>query len=452
MKGKSFWFLISSFLLSVASFASMTHGFQGDEITSKSLALSALILLGLVLFVWYRYVDKPTSDFLQTITRAIHGDYQARFSCCRENDNFCKLSVAFNRLISLWEEQTNVLSVSRKIQNQLYENEKIYRSALELTCERLFEADLTHNRVIYGLAQYKKVFPFLDTEMFDDMIQSIAEHAIFKEDAQKYQDTFSPRNLLEAFRVTGAPEITLEYRQKLASGELVWLCATVILMSGSGDTLKVIGYVKNIDERKKQELELLKQSQKDGLTGIYNKRLTQSLTENFIAGCGKNGRHTAIMIDIDNFKKINDTLGHIQGDRALFEVARKLSGLFRSTDIVGRIGGDEFFVLMKDYSSSAALKEKLDAVKNLFSEIALEDTSFRITGSIGVSLYPRDGSGYQDLYKKADIALYYAKAHGKNQYCVYPERTADQGQTAPREKNDLFKGHLSGRSAVHPVP
>ncbi|QNK40690.1 sensor domain-containing diguanylate cyclase [Caproicibacter fermentans] len=423
MKGKSFWFLILGFSLSEILTALLTDGFH--RIAAESVILSSLVSLVLLLAIWYRYVDKPTSDFLDAINRAMRGDFRARFSCYDENDNFHRLSVSFNRLMTCVENQTEELKESRRLQIQLYENEKIYRSALELTCERIFEADLTHNRLIYGLEGYQRAFSFLNTEMFDDMIHSIADHAVYEEDQEKFFQTFDRRNLLETFRASQIPEITLEYRQRLPSGTLKWVSSSVIRSGNSGDGLKVIGYVKNIDERKKQELEILKQSRKDGLTGIYNKSFTQTLIEDFLAGTGKSGRHAAIMIDIDNFKRINDTLGHIQGDTALSQVAQKLSGLFRCSDIVGRIGGDEFFVFMKDYSSSDTLTEKLNAVKNLFGEIRLEDSSYRVSGSVGVSLYPEDGAEYRELYKKADHALYYSKAHGKNQYHIYVGNTAE---------------------------
>ena len=428
MKGKSFWFLICCFLPPVLVCAGITKGFRQELLSPEVLLIFSAVLLLLLLVAWYRYVDRPTFDFLNAINRAIRGDYRARFSCCAENDNFRKLSAAFNQLMSCVESQTEELTENRHLQTQLYENEKIYRSALELTCERVFEADLTHNRLIYGHHIYQRAFPFLKTEMFDDMIRSIADRAVFEEDAEKYYNTFSRRSLLGAFRASGATEINLEYRQKNPSGDLSWVSATVILLSGSqdDDSLKVIGYVKNIDAKKRQELEILKQSQKDGLTGIYNKKFTQSLIEEFLSGEGASGRHAAIMVDIDNFKQINDTFGHIQGDAALALVAQRLAGLFRSTDIVGRIGGDEFFVLMQNYSSADSLIEKLYAVRDLFGKIRLEEADTRVSGSIGVSLYPEDGTDYRELYKKADVALYYSKAHGKDRFYLYSGRHGEK--------------------------
>lgn len=425
MKGKSFWFQILSFFLSVIFFAYRTDGFQNEKITPGTLILCSAVSICLFLFVWYRYVDKPTGDFLLAIKRAIGGNYRVRFSCYAENDNFRQLSSAFNRLMGCVESQTEELIESRRLQSQLYENEKIYRSALELTCERVFEADLSHNRLIYGFETYRKKLEFSEKiKTFDDLIRNLADKIVYEEDVNRFLNSFDRQNLLKTFNSSDAPEIVLEYRQKLPSGEITWVSASIIRSGYPEDALKVIGYVKNINERKRQELEILKQSQKDGLTGIYNRRFTQSLIESYLAGDGSRGRHAAIMLDIDDFKLVNDTLGHAQGgDAALSIVARNLSSLFRKTDIVGRIGGDEFFVLMENYSSMETLMEKLKELSGMFSKIRLEDPSFRISGSIGVALYPNDGTDYETLYKKADVALYYCKAHGKNQYHIYSRRT-----------------------------
>ena len=108
------------------------------------------------------------------------------------------------------------------------------------------------------------------------------------------------------------------------------------------------------------------------------------------------------------------------------KVSQQLQNLFRSTDIVGRIGGDEFLVLLKDYASPETLISKLQKMGEMFGKIHLEDDNYKISGSIGVALYPDDGSNYSELYKKSDISLYYSKKHGKNQFFVYGGRFWDK--------------------------
>ena len=322
---------------------------------------------------------------------------------------------------------------NRRLQNQLYENEKVYRSALELTCERVFEADLTHNRMIYGLGMYKRAFPYLKTEMFDDIIRLIAQNSVLPEDAEKYYASFGRNALAASFGKPDSAEVSLEYRQKGPDGGSFWVSATVIHLNNlPGESLKVIGYVKNINERKMQDLELLKQSQKDGLTALYNKKVTQSLIEGYLSGEGAGGRHAVVMVDIDNFKHINDTYGHMRGDDALVEVSKRIQEFFRSTDIAGRIGGDEFLILLKNYASADMLVRKMEALGSLLRDVPLTGGEQDpggcggFSGSIGVSLYPEDGATYEELFQKADLSLYFSKAHGKDRFTLYGGRFGDR--------------------------
>ena len=370
-------------------------------------------------FVCKSYFAKPIKHFLNSIQRSIKGDYRARFSCSTFSE-LHQISDAYNQLMSTVEQNTEELKQNRRLQNKLYENEKIYRSALELTSENLFEADLKHNRLDYGQEKYNRAFPFLHTEMYSEIIESISKNAIFPDDAGIYYNTFNRENLTKLFATEDKHEISLDYRMIDKDNSCYWVTGTVIHLADSNNALKIIGYMKNIDVQKKHELELLKQSQKDSLTGLYNKKVTQSMIENFICGSDKSQKHALIMMDVDNFKSINDTYGHIQGDNTLISISEKLPHIFRSSDIIGRIGGDEFFIFLKDFGSDEQLISKLTAVCNMFGEIWIgESNKKKISGSIGVAIYPTDAGNYHDLYKKADMSLYYAKEHGKDCYYVY---------------------------------
>lgn len=439
MKGKTFWLVLVSFIPASIYLTVATNAFF-LPISIADVIAAAVILIVCLYLVWAHYVEKPAGDLITAVNRAIRGDYQARFSCCDENDTFGRISKVYNQFLSCVENQMEELQENRRMQSRMYENEKIYRSALELSCERIFEADLTHNRVVYGQEMYQKAFPFLSTRIYNDMVESIAESAVFDEDRQKFLDVFSRRCLLEKFKKTAVPEISTEYRVKNSTGGFYWACGTVILLNGEeGDSLKVVGYVKNVDARKKHDLEILQQSQKDGLTGLYNKKTTQTMVTEMLE-CGE-GRNAAIMVDIDNFKHINDTLGHMQGDLALMRVAQKLQRLFRSTDIVGRIGGDEFFIFLKNYPSEDMLIDRLEKVGDIFRQIQLSDSGFHVSGSIGVALYPEDGRTYDELYKKADISLYYSKAHGKDRFYFYGGRFGEKYGVAPLKEIPAASGY-----------
>jgi diguanylate cyclase (GGDEF)-like protein len=162
----------------------------------------------------------------------------------------------------------------------------------------------------------------------------------------------------------------------------------------------------------------------DGLTGLPNRSLFSKLLGQSISEAHRYERRLAVaFLDLDRFKQINDTLGHEAGDQLLKEVAARLKGCVRESDTVARLGGDEFVVLLPELAdekyASIVGKKILAAVARPF---ALMGQEFRVTASIGISTYPQDGQDEQTLTKNADIAMYQAKAEGKNNFQFYSEK------------------------------
>ena len=120
------------------------------------------------------------------------------------------------------------------------------------------------------------------------------------------------------------------------------------------------------------------------------------------------------MLDVDNFKQINDTYGHLVGDEVLHHIGEELKRCFRKYDVVGRVGGDEFLVFMKGIPGLEIAKKGAAKILKIFVEN--ENALRSVSASIGVALYPRDGQNFKNLYQKADEALYRAKQTGKNRY------------------------------------
>jgi diguanylate cyclase (GGDEF)-like protein len=161
----------------------------------------------------------------------------------------------------------------------------------------------------------------------------------------------------------------------------------------------------------------------DGLTGLPNRSMFSKVLNQSIGEAHRYERRLAVaFLDLDRFKQINDTLGHEAGDRLLKEVAARLKACVRFSDTVARLGGDEFVVLLpelEDEKYAAVVAQKiLAAAARPFSLMGQE---FRVTASIGISTYPRDGLDEQTLTKNADIAMYQAKAEGKNNFQFYSE-------------------------------
>lgn len=193
-----------------------------------------------------------------------------------------------------------------------------------------------------------------------------------------------------------------------------------------GELVNVIGYFQNVTKQIEKEvlaLEEKKYAQFDSLTGIYNRRMGEILIQNSLSQQNQNHSSALLMIDLDDFKQINDNFGHLIGDCVLKNVANCIQKNLHEDDVFCRLGGDEFLVYTNILSSDE-LKEKIEKITNCIAVHCdcENDRKVDVTLSIGVSLSPKQGNDLQTLYLKADIALYHVKSHGKNNYYIYDEK------------------------------
>lgn len=156
----------------------------------------------------------------------------------------------------------------------------------------------------------------------------------------------------------------------------------------------------------------------DGLTGLLNKSSMMREIRKSMTNDPKNG--ILVMLDVDDFKRINDSYGHVVGDFVISGIARCLNSSFRSSDIIGRFGGDEFVVFMPFTHDVVIAQSRVKKVLSLMAEtIELPNENDKVTGSFGIAVCSEFGDTYDDLFRKADYALYQAKSGGKNQFSVY---------------------------------
>lgn len=182
----------------------------------------------------------------------------------------------------------------------------------------------------------------------------------------------------------------------------------------------IINFIaKIVDKKQKSELQL--KADTDLLTGLTNKAATIRMIKEYMAQ-NPNGTGVLFVIDIDNFKKINDTMGHAFGDEVLKELGHQLRGMFRALDVVGRFGGDEFMVFMSDVKDPAAIKRNGDRLRDFFRNFkAGEYVKYSVTASIGAAVFSEDGKDFESLFKTADKAVYVVKKRGKNDVAFYSD-------------------------------
>ncbi|MBC7183559.1 MAG: diguanylate cyclase, partial [Marinobacter sp.] len=200
-----------------------------------------------------------------------------------------------------------------------------------------------------------------------------------------------------------------------------YVYAPVIDNNGHVEAISGIGH--DITLRKQSEAKIWRHANYDLLTNVPNRRLFRDRLDQHAAHSERTGDPFALLfIDLDNFKTINDRLGHDAGDELLMDVAKRLSGCVRQSDTVARMGGDEFTVLLLDTGNLDFIK---DIATNILAELNrpfhLGDDEVRVSGSIGITLFPENGHSAQQLLNNADQAMYLAKHSGRNQVCFYSQ-------------------------------
>ena len=215
--------------------------------------------------------------------------------------------------------------------------------------------------------------------------------------------------------------LQIEKRYIHKDGQIVWVQVTTSAIGDSlGKPLYFISQIENITERKRAQKEISLLAYYDTLTGLPNRRLLLDRLNQSIAKARRYQRSVAVMfMDLDKFKKINDTLGHDIGDELLKVVAARLNACVRSEDTVSRQGGDEFIVLTEiNIPQDAALvAEKI--LKAMSEPVSVSGHAMHVTASIGIAIFPANAENAQELMKKADSAMYSAKKAGRNRYLFY---------------------------------
>ncbi|MEG0566640.1 MAG: diguanylate cyclase, partial [Hungatella sp.] len=269
---------------------------------------------------------------------------------------------------------------------------------------------------------------------YDKALAIIAKKQIKTEYRKGYLDTFQSEHILETYN-SGINHIVYDFLISDDAHLYHWVRVTArIFFWNSDHSVRMISYRKNIDEEKRRELKLIDEVQRDAMTGIYNKTATETLIGKLLeTEKDPEAKHAFLILDIDNFKTVNDTMGHAFGDHVICELVNEIKTQFCEQDIIGRVGGDEFAIFMRNIGTLESVKQKLDRICiRLSSKDFGEGQSYYISCSIGMSQFRKDGTGYAELYEKADQALYYTKRHGKASFSVFGENEMNKAYQASR--------------------
>ncbi len=308
---------------------------------------------------------------------------------------------------------------TRKNLDQINQKLRRYEIILAQTENVLFEWDVEEDTISFS-ETWERIFGFQPISR--DVDREVRGGAHFHPDDLP--------NLLGCIRNlrSGAHYGMVEVRIAASGGRYLWCrFRASALRDESGRLQKIVGIIINIDVEKMAERALQDRAERDALTKLLNKAAGRKHAEVYFAQYPQGAACAMLVIDLDNFKQVNDEFGHLFGDAVLTRVARELKKLFHAQDILARIGGDEFLVLMRGVSDRHLVEERcrklLRVLENAFQE---QGRRLPMSCSIGIAMGPASGRTYHELFQRADQALYQAKDRGRNCYVF------DSGGDFPR--------------------
>ena len=310
-----------------------------------------------------------------------------------------------------------------------------YRKLVECTGTTIFEYDIDLDQMdLFLLADSQKKKKFHSMTIKDFSLKEKNE-LVFIHPADRDRVIWSLKNKQPfngteiRFRVLGLGHSDYYWHEVYGS----------VSRNMDGRENRYIGMLRFVDTEKKRILDLTTKAERDCLTTLYNKLSVEQIINQSIEN-NSSAKHAFLLLDIDNFKIINDSAGHPFGDLILKLFAKLLSDTFRTNDVIGRIGGDEFVVFMQDIRDTVDVLDKAQGLITTFKKeyirrnFSLEekknchlfqvmnskcDCQISYSCSIGISFYDADGSNFYQLYNAADTALYQAKESGRNRYVCY---------------------------------
>lgn len=319
---------------------------------------------------------------------------------------------------------------------RLFRSDELYSRVQEMSDSLLFECR-PRSHEMRVTSDYKSTLGDIIGEKGETTMEEL-EKRVFSEDIQVWRDMIAAydegtencdielRLFINRAAETGNPA----HNRRTADYEPVWFRMRYHVLNGSeGEPYRVIGKFNNIDAQKRSMALLAFRAERDSLTGLYNHKAFIDHVDEAILG--KTNMHGALLLtDIDYFKRINDTYGHNSGDEALTGFTSVVAKLFRTSDIIGRLGGDEVAIFMRDTADINKIAEKAAEINRYISSVRIEgaEDNFAISVSIGIALCPDDGGSFDKLYLNADSALYEAKRRGRKQYVFYGDVKKDGGK------------------------
>ena len=304
----------------------------------------------------------------------------------------------------------------------------------DITAIKKAQADymLEQERLLSVLRNYDDdLFEYdFDTDLFKIFNKNVLIKDSFGDDRwikfENFSKELSPRKKIHPedeakvrFVVEQRKDMTLQIRMK-GTNEKDYRWYEIdfnLLQDDNNKSIGFVGSIHDIDELKASTIEFKMKSQHDSLTGLYNNASAKEIIEDYLKNEGSGKTNALMILDLDDFKHVNDTFGHRFGDRVIKTTADTLNNTFGENDLTARIGGDEFLVFCRDILDMSSVNEKIGKLFETFANNPVgEKEKYVIKTSVGIAVSPQDGTGFKRLFDKADRNMYKVKRSGKNSY------------------------------------
>ncbi|MES1998915.1 MAG: EAL domain-containing protein [Pseudomonadota bacterium] len=319
-----------------------------------------------------------------------------------------------------------------EINARLLDVEARWRFALDSTGAGVWDLDIPSNRILLS-SRCKAMLGFADDEI--DTGMDDWQQRIHPDDLPGLMSAC--QQLLDG----GSDTFTNEHRKRCKDGSWKWIQThgKVAARDAADVPVRVIGTYLDISERRQAEETIQRQANFDPLTQLPNRRLfLDRLGQEIIKSRRADVPLALLLIDLDEFKEVNDTLGHDVGDILLQETARRIRSCIRDADTVARLGGDEFTVILTELSDRTHIEDIAQKIIGKLAEpFHLGDEVAYVSASIGITLYPSDAGDIDTLMKHADQAMYAAKKHGRNRFFYFTASLQEAAQTRLKLSRDL---------------
>lgn len=370
------------------------------------------------------YVHKKDISILNELVRTNYNNEKQisiRLRILRKDGSY--IPVMFNGTMAENEEGKKemycvIMDISKEVSmlEQLQLEKKKHTLLIEKSDEIIYEIDFKKGNIdISDSFRERFGWTFTKSNFSINKQNLLAIWRIWEEDRD---------NLLEFFTksIDDLEDSQCVVRIMKTNGKYRWCRINqFVMLNKKGELGLLLGKIVDIHNEMREREKLKEQSQKDSLTGLYNKEAFKQLCTEYL---NKNQEQdcAVIFLDLDNFKSVNDVLGHMIGDKAIIDAAQKLKTVFSSYDFIGRFGGDEFCVLVKNITKEA-LENKMQWLVGMLKHTYKEgEEEVSITASVGVAYTRLSGYDFRKLLEYADTALYEVKENGKNQYIIYNEQ------------------------------